>query len=85
MYVHRHDTFSSLGGVGKIFSCHEDGRNDSFIVHAGPWTDDAIEAIMREEESLLETQGFMGCTGVQIIATHPLPARMRVLANIGSS
>ena len=85
LYVHRHETFSSLGDVGKLFSCHEDERNDTFIVHAGPWTDDAIEAIKREAESLLEMQGFMGCTGVQIIATHPLPAELSQFAKIESS
>ena len=52
LYVHHHDTFSSLGGVAKMFSCHEDERNDTFIVHAGPWTEDAIEAI----KALLATQ-----------------------------
>lgn len=83
--VHRHDTFNMLGDAGKTFSYHDDDKNDTFIVHVGPWTPEHITEVEQYVKGLFEMGGFFPCTGVQIFSTHPLPEELSRFAQLQDS
>ena len=77
IYLHPHTTFDPLGNLARMFSCHEDGRNDVLIVRAAPWNDSDAIKLGLAIEGLLENEGPFGTTSVAIISTHKLPASLR--------
>lgn len=77
IYLHPHATFDPLGNLGRMFSCHEDRRNDVLIVRAAPWNDSDATKLGLAISGLLENVGPFGTTSLAIISTLKLPPSLQ--------
>ncbi|MEL6108050.1 MAG: hypothetical protein AAFU85_18650 [Planctomycetota bacterium] len=73
IYLHPHSMFNPLGELGKMFSRHDEGRNDALIIHAGAWSPSDAAKLAAYAKGLLEKDNPFGEVSVAILATHSLP------------
>ncbi|WP_182871470.1 hypothetical protein [Stieleria mannarensis] len=73
IYVQRHELSEPLPGIAKVFSCHEDGRNDMFIVRVEPWDLQSASAITAFAESLSSAPDFMKTTSYNFVSPYAPP------------